>query len=70
MSIGGFNGTDPTPTLGAFQKYVADGQIHYFVTGGTGGRSDDANGITNWVESNFSAVTVGGQTLYDLTKPL
>jgi 4-amino-4-deoxy-L-arabinose transferase-like glycosyltransferase len=28
MAIGGFNGTDPTPTLSQFEKYVAAGEIH------------------------------------------
>ena len=26
MAIGGFNGTDPSPTLAQFQAYVADGR--------------------------------------------
>ena len=34
MPIGGFNGTDPSPTLERFQKLVADGEIHYFIAGG------------------------------------
>ncbi len=33
MAIGGFNGTDPSPTLEEFQRYVADRQIHYFIRG-------------------------------------
>ena len=70
MAIGGFNGTDPTPTLAAFQAYVANGQIHYFITGGTGGSSSQASSITTWVTSNFTAVTVGTTTMYDLTAPL
>ncbi len=37
MAIGGFNGTDPAPTLARFKEYVADGRIHYFIGGGTGG---------------------------------
>jgi 4-amino-4-deoxy-L-arabinose transferase-like glycosyltransferase len=36
MAIGGFNGTDPTPTLSAFERYVRDGDIHYFIGGGIG----------------------------------
>ena len=36
MAIGGFNGTDPTPTLAQFEQYVADGDIHYFIGGGGG----------------------------------
>jgi 4-amino-4-deoxy-L-arabinose transferase-like glycosyltransferase len=70
MAIGGFNGTDPTPTLAAFQTYVATGQIHYFITGGTGGSSSQASSITTWVTSNFASVTVGNSTMYDLTSPL
>ena len=34
MAIGGFNGSDPSPTLAQFQQYVADGKIHYFIGGG------------------------------------
>ena len=34
MAIGGFNGSDPSPTLAEFQAYVADGEIHYFIGGG------------------------------------
>ncbi len=38
MAIGGFNGTDPTPTLAEFQRFVARGDVHYFIAGGEGGR--------------------------------
>ena len=34
MAIGGFNGSDPSPTLAQFKEYVAQGKIHYFVGGG------------------------------------
>ena len=34
MAIGGFNGTDPTPTLAQFEQYVRAGEIHYFIAGG------------------------------------
>src|SRR5207249_3433132 len=37
MAIGGFNGTDPTPTLAQFQKLVAAGKVHYFLGNGRGG---------------------------------
>jgi 4-amino-4-deoxy-L-arabinose transferase-like glycosyltransferase len=77
MAVGGFNGTDPAPTLAQFQALVSAGQIHYFVGGGTamGGRgasadtggSDDATRIARWVQENFAATTVGGTTVYDLT---
>lgn len=70
MAIGGFNGTDPTPTLAAFQDFVSNGKIHYFVAGGTGGAGSDAGRIRTWVEANFTKVTIGPSTLYDLTAPL
>ncbi|MEV5470991.1 glycosyltransferase family 39 protein [Streptomyces sp. NPDC052207] len=77
MAIGGFNGSDPAPTLAQFQKYVAQGRIHYFIAGGgfggggggdrTGG-SDAGTQISSWVEKNFKKVTVGSSTFYDLTR--
>ncbi|MFE2330624.1 ArnT family glycosyltransferase [Streptomyces coelicoflavus] len=73
MAIGGFNGTDPSPTLAQFKKYVADGRIHYFIGGGAGGGmggdSGTASRITSWVEAHFKEVTVGSATFYDLTSP-
>ncbi|MFF0624685.1 ArnT family glycosyltransferase [Streptomyces sp. NPDC004296] len=36
MAIGGFNGSDPSPTLAQFQRYVAQGKIHYFIVGERG----------------------------------
>jgi hypothetical protein len=73
MAIGGFNGTDPAPSLAQFQKYVAAGDIHYFIAGGGFGAgqnqgSNPSAQIASWVESNFTAQTIGGVTVYDLTK--
>jgi 4-amino-4-deoxy-L-arabinose transferase-like glycosyltransferase len=69
MAVGGFNGTDPAPTLAQFQQYVADGKIHYFIAGrmmqGESG-SDDAARIASWVAANFGAEIVGGTTVYRL----
>jgi 4-amino-4-deoxy-L-arabinose transferase-like glycosyltransferase len=75
MAIGGFNGSDPSPTLAQFQQYVANGQIHYFASGGRGfgnqnGGSSSSSEIASWVEQNFTAVTIDGSTFYDLTQPL
>jgi 4-amino-4-deoxy-L-arabinose transferase-like glycosyltransferase len=70
MAIGGFNGTDPSPTLAQFQQYVRDGQIHYFIGGGFGGpgaSGGTASQITGWVEQNFTPITIGGVTVYDLS---
>lgn len=74
MAVGGFNGSDPSPTLAQFQGYVADGQIHYFLAGGgfrgQNGGSDAASQIAAWVSENFTQVTIGSDTFYDLTQPL
>lgn len=73
MAIGGFTGSDPSPTLAQFQQYVADGDIHYFISGGgmggRGGGSGSGSEISAWVEAHFTAQTVGGTTVYDLTQP-
>ena len=72
MAIGGFNGTDPWPTLAVFKQLVASHEIHYYVGQGSqsfgGGRGSSA--IASWVAAHFTKQTVGGQTVYDLTKPL
>ncbi|MEV1047722.1 glycosyltransferase family 39 protein [Streptomyces sp. NPDC049916] len=84
MAIGGFNGSDPSPTLAQFKEYVAEGKIHYFVAsggmngegggggrgGGPGGSSGTSSQISSWVTENFTEVTVGGATFYDLTQPV
>jgi 4-amino-4-deoxy-L-arabinose transferase-like glycosyltransferase len=41
MAIGGFNGSDPSPTLAEFQQLVADGEVHWFAAGS----SDDSGGM-------------------------
>ncbi|WP_040753753.1 ArnT family glycosyltransferase [Nocardia transvalensis] len=71
MSIGGFGGGDPSPTLEQFQRYVGEGKIHFFLGGDGGGpdRNQKTEGakISRWVRENFSATTVDGETVYDLT---
>jgi 4-amino-4-deoxy-L-arabinose transferase-like glycosyltransferase len=72
MAIGGFNGSDPAPTLAQFQAYVARGEVHYFVGrgGAMRGGGGTASEIQTWVSSHFTATTVDGVTVYDLTKPV
>jgi 4-amino-4-deoxy-L-arabinose transferase-like glycosyltransferase len=68
MAIGGFNGTDPAPTLTQFKSLVAAGKIHYFLAGGgRGGASSSGSAIAGWVADTFTSQTVGGMTVYDLT---
>ena len=71
MAIGGFNGSDPSPTLAQFQKLVAAGKIHWFVgesASSFGGGTGSAAQITSWVAAHYQARTVGGVTVYDLTQ--
>jgi 4-amino-4-deoxy-L-arabinose transferase-like glycosyltransferase len=78
MAIGGFNGTDPSPTLAEFQRYVADRRIHYFVRGkmmighwggSTTTGSRESADIAQWVETHYTPVTVDRVLIYDLTQP-
>lgn len=73
MAIGGFTGSDNSPTLEQFQQYVADGQVRYFLDrpeGGRGGPPHEAHGsagqITDWVKANFTKTMVGNVPVYDL----
>jgi hypothetical protein len=76
IAIGGFTGSDPAPTLAQFMALVAAGKIHYFIGsgatgggfGGPGGSSGSGSAIAPWVAAHFPARTVGGTTVYDLTK--
>ena len=71
MAIGGFNGTDPAPSLTEFKQLVAQGKVHYFVGSGGGGfggaRGGTSSEISTWVSENFQSQTVGNTTVYDLT---
>jgi hypothetical protein len=71
MAVGGFNGTDPAPTLEQFRQLVAEGRIHYFIAGqimaGDSG-SEAATEIAAWVKSTFTPSTIGGVTVYDLSQ--
>jgi 4-amino-4-deoxy-L-arabinose transferase-like glycosyltransferase len=73
MAIGGFNGTDPAPTLAQFEKLVSEHEIHYFVgqnQASFGGGTGDAAQITAWVKKHFTSQTIAGVTVYNLTSPI
>jgi hypothetical protein len=70
MAVGGFNGTDAYPSLATFEKLVAAGRIHWFIAGtlaGSGSGSQAPQRIQHWVQQHYSARTVAGVTLYDLS---
>lgn len=74
ITIGGFGGRDPAPTLSELQALVADGQVRFIILGGAGGgRGGGGLGdLTSWVTANGTAVpasaygSTGTGTLYDL----
>jgi 4-amino-4-deoxy-L-arabinose transferase-like glycosyltransferase len=70
MAIGGFNGTDPSPTLAQFEALVAKGEVHYYVgeSGNSFGGGNGSSAIASWVTAHFKSQTVGGVTVYNLTK--
>ncbi|WP_296102907.1 glycosyltransferase family 39 protein [uncultured Corynebacterium sp.] len=69
MPIGGFSGSDDAPTLAQFKKLVSEKKIHYFIAdSGQGGGPGGNNEITSWVKAHFTATTVDGVTVYDLTQ--
>ncbi|ANY08070.1 hypothetical protein AFB00_19235 [Pseudonocardia sp. HH130630-07] len=73
MAIGGWSGSDASPTLAEFRDHVARGDVRYLVAGGDRGGPGGGNGtgteITDWVAAHYTATTVGTATVYDLTAP-
>ena len=57
IAIGGFSGSDPAPTLAQFKALVANGEIHYFLAGGRGGRAGggSASAIASLGRSHFTS---------------
>ena len=58
-------------TLAQFEAMVAKGEIHYYVGRGSSsfGGGAGSSAIASWVAAHFTAQTVGGTTVYDLTQP-
>jgi 4-amino-4-deoxy-L-arabinose transferase-like glycosyltransferase len=78
VTIGGFSGSDPAPTLAQLERIVARGELKYvllssggFGGGGPGGLSSgSAQSISSWVKQHGKAVTglgSSGATLYELS---
>ncbi len=72
LPIGGFDGTDPYPTLDDFQGWVEDGRVGALVFRTLPpltleGRGESAR-IVAWVKSHFVVETVEGHEYYDLTQ--
>jgi 4-amino-4-deoxy-L-arabinose transferase-like glycosyltransferase len=76
MGIGGFSGQGGNLSLAAFERYVAAGDIHYYIAaaaggggpGGGPGGGGSSSAIATWVKAHYTAQTIGGQSIYDLTQ--
>ena len=83
ITIGGFNGGDPAPTLTQFEHLVAEGKVRYVLVssgggpgggagGGPGGGAGGTSSISTWVvahgkEVPSSAYGSSSGTLYDVS---
>lgn len=73
MPVGGFAGTDPSPTVSGFISKVENKQICYFLPHedflAAQAEPSSVVEITSWVKENFESKNVEGQILYDLRNP-
>ncbi len=81
MAMGGFTGSDPTPTLDQLKSYIASGKLRFVLVdgGGAGGGGfggaggGDTTGRTSWITSTCKVADYGGGSsgssgsLYDCT---
>jgi hypothetical protein len=78
MAMGGFSGSDPTPTLEQLQSVIAHGELRYVIVGGAGlggpgggfrgpggAQGGGTSDIASWVTSTCTAVTSVSSSLYD-----
>ncbi|MHC6230225.1 ArnT family glycosyltransferase [Arthrobacter sp. MMS24-T111] len=74
MSLSGFMGVDPNPTLEQFQAEVDAGQICYLVWQQSHlevpERATTLTQISQWVKDNFTSEIVDGSVVFDLQRKL
>jgi hypothetical protein len=74
--MGGFNSTDPAPTVPQLEQYIRSGELRYVVLGGTGGFGLNGRGErSDWVTAHCTPVStgsgatggfrIGGEQIYD-----
>ncbi|MEV8147757.1 glycosyltransferase family 39 protein [Arthrobacter sp. NPDC080073] len=70
IPLGGFDGTDPFPTLEQFEEFVAVGRIGSVVIQDLPTTLESSHGeaarIVDWVSTHFKAETIDGAQYYDL----
>ncbi len=73
MAMGGFNGSDPAPTLDQLEAYIKSGELRFVMAAGAGGGGfgfgfGRVTGIALWVRSSCQIAIIPGGTstaLYD-----
>jgi hypothetical protein len=63
MAMGGFTGSDPTPTLEELKRYIASGQLRFILVNSGGGGGGGFGGTTDrsaWISANCTTVNYGG----------
>jgi 4-amino-4-deoxy-L-arabinose transferase-like glycosyltransferase len=69
ISLGGWLGLDPAPTLDQFKAWVAKGDIEFFVDHPamhSYGLGQQAESIANWVKANYHGEAVDNAVVYRL----
>ncbi len=70
IPVGGWLGTDPTPTASEFKALVSNGRIGYFIWQqdllDRAELSTETMSISKWVQDNFEEQTIDGVRIYDL----
>jgi 4-amino-4-deoxy-L-arabinose transferase-like glycosyltransferase len=63
MAMGGFTGSDPSPTLDQLKSYVASGKLRFVLVqggGGTGPGLGGSSSVDTWVTSTCKVADYGG----------
>ncbi|MFK4295311.1 4-amino-4-deoxy-L-arabinose transferase-like glycosyltransferase [Arthrobacter sp. GAS37] len=72
LPVGGFDGTDPFPTLDQFQSMVRSGNIGSLLVQNLPPLASEGQGesarIVHWVESNFQPEVIDGVSFYSLSQ--
>jgi len=59
MTMGGFSGSDPYPTLDELRAYVRTGELRFVMTGGMAGPGRGSSARDAWVTATCAAVDIG-----------
>ncbi len=75
IDIGGFAGSDPSPSLSQLRRLINSGQLHYILLGGwqvagglaPGGSSSATRARQRWIEGHGKVVRISGQRTRGMT---